>query len=73
VGNINGWIFKADGSLIQIAYNKRYNWHWEVKGGRIYFGYKTVKAGSHRYKIDGNKLYMYLDAIKDWGVPLYKQ
>ena len=66
------WTFKDDGTCIQTLYNQNYNWKWEIEDGKIKLYVDGGNAAYYTYKIDDNKLYLWVDSIEDWGLPYTK-
>ncbi len=68
----NSWSFNEDGTAVQELIGKKYNWLWIIEDGRIKLFIENGKPAFYTYKIEGNKLYMWVEAINDWSLPLTK-
>ncbi len=72
-GNITAYTFNSDGTAIQTLGEHEYNWRWRVEGDTfILFVDGGQDSAPIRYMIEGNQLFLWSDAIQDWGVPLTK-
>jgi hypothetical protein len=68
-----GWTFNADGSCVQTQYNLTYNWNWTIENDQLKLYLPNGNPAYYTYKIEGNKLYLWVDVINDWGLPFTKQ
>ena len=68
-----GWTFNDDGKYIQTVYNTEYDWKWKIEETKLKLyvdgGTPTYKT----YKVEGNKLYFWVDSFDEWSLPFVKQ
>ena len=71
--DIHSWTFNENGTCVQTLYNQDFNWEWQIEDGQIKLFISGAKAAYYNYRIDGNKLYLKVDSMDEWGIPFTKE
>jgi hypothetical protein len=66
------WQFNADGTLVQNANGKDYNWNWVIENGKIKMFVPYGNPAYITYKIENGVLYIWVDSLSIWSAPMYK-
>ena len=71
-GTDDGWQFNPDGTAIQKAYGKEYNWNWVIENKQIKLFVPNGKPGYVTYKIENSKLYFWAEVlgVGQWSLGL---
>jgi hypothetical protein len=71
--DVHSWTFNSNGTCVQTLYNQNFNWNWTIENEQIKLFVTGGNPAFYTYKIEGNNLYLWVDAINDWGLPYTKQ
>jgi len=66
-------IFKSDGTLISETYNIKRDWKWKVENNKLVLSVTGGTPAIQAYKIEGNKLYFYVEGPGVWSSPFIKK
>ncbi|MBN2802381.1 MAG: zinc ribbon domain-containing protein [Deltaproteobacteria bacterium] len=72
-GGFDRQIYNSDGTAVRYIYNQKYDWLWSTGGNRLKLYVKNGKPAYQVYKIEGDKLFFYVDSAKVWSVPFIKR
>ncbi|SOE20206.1 hypothetical protein SAMN06298216_0701 [Spirosomataceae bacterium TFI 002] len=67
------WQFNPDGTCIQHINGVSYDWLWMIENGQLKLYIPNGKPAFKTYKIEGNKLYFWVEQVKTWSLPYTKR
>jgi len=71
--NEASWTFNSDGTCTQMLYGVDYEWKWEIENSQLKLYVDNGTPAYKTYKVEGDKLYLWVDMTGEWGLPYTKQ